>query len=357
MSVTPGALAHEMPAARKSGGGAGGTKARRHLQIVPAPREDAPTGVLSGTIGDQLFEKVWSGVSANLSSDALAPLGSNRVIWSGVSANLSSDAFASLGSDRVVRWVVPTDYQSDAVVDYSADVIANDASSWTITFDSSGWNSSLGTVETYLGNRYSSILEPLVTEGFSNIGRYGLLNVDPIALLQYKQQAVTESLTGVLNDFRRRLDTAKSSRALESPRDVVGVLQDEVGVGQLAIARAVGVSSTAVRKWRRGEPARAEHRSSLAAFASLFDVLRETRIHDPASWLEIPISVDSTATPFDMYAEGRADLVLALAYGIDDPRSILSMFDESWQQDYPVDREYEVIALTDGTRSAVPRTS
>jgi hypothetical protein len=185
--------------------------------------------------------------------------------------------------------------------------------------------------------------------------RVAAVNVSGLEKLTRAKRAERDAREEALEDVRKRLDSATARYALLSPQEVVQYLADELGVGQLPTARAVGVTPTAVRKWRRGEPARTEHRTKLARFAALSEVLGEVGPHDPASWLEIPLSSEGTLTPMDLYLAGRSDLVLLQAARLDAPHETLDQFDPEWRAKYAIDTDYEVITLSDGSRSAVPR--
>lgn len=218
---------------------------------------------------------------------------------------------------------------------------------------------------TTVGDSFALVSEALTSQtiayfdAFSDLGNsvlsFSPVNVDPVHDHRELIGVLKRSRTDMLAGIRRQLDVAKAERAQEAPRDVVLALTLELGVGQLLAARAVGVSPTAIRKWRRGDQARPARRAQLAQFAAMCDLLRRTDLHDPAGWLEIPISSDSTLTPLDLYVEGRADLVVALANRLSDPHETLDAFDREWRVRFPIDREYEVITLDDGSRSAVPR--
>jgi hypothetical protein len=184
---------------------------------------------------------------------------------------------------------------------------------------------------------------------------FAFFNVDPVASYQSVRRTAFRARDEALAEFRRRLDVSAATYSQKSPRDVVLYLTEDLGVGQLATARAVDVSPTAVRKWRRGDSTRTEHRARLAQFAALCEVLSETGLHDPASWLDIPISTESILTKLDLFVAGRADLVLLLAAGLSEPQETLDMFAPDWRVRFPTDAEYEVIELNDGSRAVVPR--
>ncbi len=184
---------------------------------------------------------------------------------------------------------------------------------------------------------------------------FGAVNVDPLRAYEGTRQRATESREDALADIKRRLDATKAKYARMSPRDVVSYVTEELGIGQLATARGVGVSPTAVRKWRRGEAARSEHRDQLSRFAAFVQLLTEMGPYDPAGWLDIPLSSESTLTPMDLFAAGRADLVVLHAAKLAEPHETLDAFAHDWRARHPIDPDYDVVTLTDGTRAVVPR--
>jgi DNA-binding transcriptional regulator YiaG len=188
-----------------------------------------------------------------------------------------------------------------------------------------------------------------------HLGELLSVNADPLASYGDALEHAEQTRESALEDIRRRLDQERATYAQRSPRDVATELGDELGVGQLVIARALGVTPTAVRKWRRGESARSEHRARLAQLAALCSLLADVGVHDPAGWIDIPISTESTLTPLDVFIGGRSDLVVLLGSGLADPREVLDEFDPDWRTAFAPDREYEVVTLADGSRSVVPR--
>jgi len=75
----------------------------------------------------------------------------------------------------------------------------------------------------------------------------------------------------------------------------------------------------------------------------------------PAAWLEVPVSIESTLTPLDLFAAGRAELVLSLASEPEDVRTALDDFDVAWRRNYAPDRDYLVVIDSNGERAVVPR--
>ena len=187
------------------------------------------------------------------------------------------------------------------------------------------------------------------------VSRTSIVNIDPTAVYRTARKSATDARTDALQHIQRQLDSAKSGYAHSSPKDVIAYLAEDVGVGQLAIARALGVTPTAVRKWRRGDTPKPEHRGKLASFAAMCSRLSEMGPHDPGGWLDIPISQQSTLTPLDLVVGGRPDLALLLGSRLADPQETLDAFDAEWRMRFPIDPDYEVLALSDGSRSAVQR--
>src|SRR5262245_59725114 len=60
------------------------------------------------------------------------------------------------------------------------------------------------------------------------------------------------------------LDERASRVAVQEPGDLLDALATEFGLSWTTIARMVGVTDAAVRKWRRGEPIAPENRRRLA---------------------------------------------------------------------------------------------
>ncbi len=206
----------------------------------------------------------------------------------------------------------------------------------------------------YIGGRLPEF-QVNVRPGTAWLPEFQLVSAQPMTAYRLARSRAHESREVALADIRGRLDKARAAYAQRSPRDVATELNAELGVGQLLTARAVGVTPTAVRKWRRGDPARPEHRDRLSQLAALCRLLMEVGLYDPAGWIDIPISSESTLTPLDLFAVKRADLVVLLASGLSDPRETLDAFDPSWRSNFAPDRDYEVVTLADGSRSVVPR--
>lgn len=179
-------------------------------------------------------------------------------------------------------------------------------------------------------------------------------NVTPVGELAAARRYTTQARVAALHEIQRQLDKEKAAFAQRSIAMVVTELTDQLGMSQLVLARALNVSPTAIRKWRRGEAARPEHRDALASLGAFARVL-EHHVHDPAGWIEIPISGQATVTPLDLFEAKRPDLAVLFAAGVSDPDETLTSFVPDWRERFEPDGEYEVVRLKDGSRSAVPR--
>jgi len=121
----------------------------------------------------------------------------------------------------------------------------------------------------------------------------------------------------------------------------------------------LGVTSAAIRKWRRGGSMAPESREQLAALATFFEQLEETNepIADLASWVEMRVREDTTLTPATIYRAGLQSrpLLLDWAHGNIDTATMLDRFDDSWREDYARDSNFRVGTGPDGERAIVPR--
>jgi|SRR5829696_71075 len=183
------------------------------------------------------------------------------------------------------------------------------------------------------------------------------VNVDPVTQYRAVRGAAREARGDALADLRRRLDAAAAEFLRRSPREVAGHLTDELGFGQLVVAKAVGVTPTAVRKWRRGEPAKTDHRRKLAQLAAFGSILGEVGVHDPGGWIDIPISAESSLTALDLFVAGRADLGVLAGGRLSDPHETLELFDPDWRSNAPTDAHHRLLRLSDGSEVIVPRRS
>lgn len=150
--------------------------------------------------------------------------------------------------------------------------------------------------------------------------------------------------TDALAEMLRTHAGAVASRPLT---ELLAELGDQ-GFAWRDIARLVGVSVPALRKWRQGEQATGENRLRVARLVGLCDLLKERGlIDDPASWLELPLVYDVPVSGIDLLAAGRTDLLFRRALHHDtDPEAILDEFDPDWRTTYR--GAFEVFEAEDG---------
>ena len=121
------------------------------------------------------------------------------------------------------------------------------------------------------------------------------------------------------------------------------------GLSWTTLARALGVSVPAIRKWRLGEGVSPENRHAVARLPqALLEILeQQLHIEDPASWLEIPLAGTRT-TLADIYARGREDLVIDYASTwISTAQELLDQTDPWWRAK-TASREFETFESPDG---------
>ncbi len=146
-----------------------------------------------------------------------------------------------------------------------------------------------------------------------------------------------------------------TDRTFEKTKKSVSRLLDELagerGMGWSDIAEVVGVSISAVRKWRKGGDASPESRSRLARIAALLDVLEEKGlVQDPAAWMEMDLPLDSGyfIRPLDLYLEGHVLALVDLAEQRQTVAQVLDQVRPNWRTNRS---DFEVFIDTDGQRS------
>ncbi len=171
-------------------------------------------------------------------------------------------------------------------------------------------------------------------------------------------QALHVDATGAWLQLRLAdLDERTAAAALRAPHDLLRDLSRDRGLSWASIARLAGVTPTAIRKWRRGEPITAENRRALARIVALLGTIGDlsSPLEEPSTWLEMPISDAATLTPSDLFVAGRADLLVQLATGRVRAHAVLEAFDADWRTRYAADERFDVRPATDGGFSIVER--
>lgn len=155
--------------------------------------------------------------------------------------------------------------------------------------------------------------------------------------------------------FRVQLGTHTTKTVKRAMSELLTEL-NELGFGWRDIARMVGVSVPALRRWRQGESPTGDHRRRVAEFAAFVRILTEDHlVKDVASWMEVPITSDVPVTGIDLYAQGHLATIFDLASEHITPEQALDQADPGWRE--RIDFEYEVFRAGDGQPAIRPRSS
>lgn len=106
-----------------------------------------------------------------------------------------------------------------------------------------------------------------------------------------------------------RLDSHTVEAASRSAPELLAFVAD-AGFSWVALARLLGVSAPAIRKWRQGDPVSEPELAKLARFVAFCEIVTcDHLVTDAASWMETPLAC-SRATGLDVYeADGINELV------------------------------------------------
>lgn len=127
---------------------------------------------------------------------------------------------------------------------------------------------------------------------------------------------------------------------------LVAELATERGMSWSSIARLVGVTVGAVRKWRSEGAATAENRRALARLAAFLDLLEGFSVEDPAGWLEMPLVDGYTVTATDLYRKGMQSSLLDFASMRVSVYDLMDEFDEHWRRTHRA--SFDVFKAEDG---------
>lgn len=166
-----------------------------------------------------------------------------------------------------------------------------------------------------------------------------LLENDVAQMTQPLQEAHHRELERQLNARARALAHKQATVLLADIADAGFAWRD--------IARMVGVSVPAVRRWRQGEPPTGAHLLGIARLGALIETLRaEHLIAQVASWMEMPLVPDAPLTGIDLATDGRLPDLIDLAAGHGNPEALLDDWTPAWRERYA--SEFEVFEAPDG---------
>jgi len=142
-----------------------------------------------------------------------------------------------------------------------------------------------------------------------------------------------------------QMEARTDEAAKRSVADLLNELA-ELGFAWRDIARLVGVTVPAVRKWRQGEAATGAHRRAVARLLAFVDVLRsEHLVNEVSSWMEIPLA-GSRRTGVDLYCDGHEKQLLLHAAGHLSSEELLDCVEPDWRDQ--LDDRFEIATASDG---------
>lgn len=172
---------------------------------------------------------------------------------------------------------------------------------------------------------------------------------DKVEWARRNRNKVRDLARTVRATHRSALSAQMEYRARSFCRRPVSEVLDELagmGLAWRDIARVVGVSVPAVRRWRQGESAKPEHRQAVARFAALVGTLGDSGVADVATWLEVPIDPGAPITGLDLASERKYEDLCELAEDQVTGADLLDEQSPDWRNRYR--REYELFRATDG---------
>lgn len=131
--------------------------------------------------------------------------------------------------------------------------------------------------------------------------------------------------------FQQQINLKAREAAKRPASEMLNSLADQ-GFAWRDVARIVGVSVPAVRKWRHGETPTPRHLMSIAQFYALTVILREDHlVFNVARWMEVPLIPDATVTGLDLAAFGKYVDLCELAAQQVTPEEVLDRLEPGWR--------------------------
>lgn len=175
-------------------------------------------------------------------------------------------------------------------------------------------------------------------------------------------RARVDNLSGDVNGLHQDTQEAELSQltdtlSLTAARGLLDQLADDFGMAWALVARVVGVTPAAVRKWRRGETVTPAYHRRLAEFVAFCQLTRkrDPRIEDVGHWLETPAASRADITRADLYLDGHRAELLSVAGQHATGETVLDAADPAWRDRAARSRRWQVLHHEDGTTSVVDR--
>lgn len=151
-----------------------------------------------------------------------------------------------------------------------------------------------------------------------------------------------------------QIQTATSENTRRPHTELLTALSS-MGFSWRDIARLVGVSVPALRKWRLGDSPSSNNLARLAEIVAVVDLIEDSFPRmDVASWAEIPL-LDSPFTPLDLLVDGPPGIIVELAALQIEPSDALDLCVPGWRDS--LDTDYEVFTADDGENAIRLRPS
>lgn len=207
----------------------------------------------------------------------------------------------------------------------------------------------------------SSIAKTKSTSGGSIMDILGQYHgtSDQMLDVQWRQMRQSNRANEVhlVNGHRKTFSNNISARAAEiSKQPIRETLQELSGTWGMAwadIARMVGVSVPALRKWRTSGGASGENLRRVAGLLAFIQVLNGVGVREPAAWISIPLVDGYTVAPRHLYESGTASTLVDIASSSISPAAAIDELLPSWRIEYSTN--FEVVTADDGYPAVIDR--
>lgn len=172
--------------------------------------------------------------------------------------------------------------------------------------------------------------------------------IEHVSTVEAGEGLLAETRRKHLIELERQLRDVGLQMRSKSAVDLLGYLTTEQAFAWADVARLLGVSVPAIRKWRFDGGLSPESQARLAdlvAFVKLFTELIPNA--SPSIWMSTPLVGSFTVTPKHLYSFGRASALLDVAQNGSSVTKLLDSWDPGWRERYD-DRGFGVEHGPDG---------